>query len=304
MSDSRQLRGRERPAQDGGVAMSRRGLCAVNTLMCAMMRGSDTAARRGWKLVLVCAVLLGACRTPDTASGTALYVTTEFDPTLLLTQVRVWGTVEGQPFGPHVLPEQPTRLLSSGETLRVLLEDAANGAQAKVYMEGLRDSGVVARGEGSAQIRDGYEVAVTLRLEPPTSDTFCLGCAGCCKDGVCTDASQESCGTGGNACVTCDPRRTDTCDGRGVCVCGSNPACSELTVDRCMGGQCKCGSSGPCGQGQECVDGTCRCTTNSCAGCCSGNTCEPGNTKDKCGKGGEVCRKCNKNCNADRACIN
>ncbi|HEX5750835.1 MAG TPA: hypothetical protein VFZ09_31715 [Archangium sp.] len=270
-----------------------------------MMRGPDTATRRGWKLVLVCAVLLlGACRDSGTASGTALYVTTEFDPTLLLTQVRVWGTVQqGEPFGPHVLPEQPARLLSSGETLRVVLgDDAANGAQAKVYVEGLRDGSVVARGESTVQLRDGHEVDVTLRLEPSTSDTFCLGCTGCCDNGVCTSASPETCGAGGNSCVACDPRQADTCDARGVCVCGANPACSDLTVDRCVGGQCKCGSSGPCAQGQECVQGTCRCTPNSCAGCCANNVCEPGNLKDKCGKGGEACRKCNKNCNPDRTC--
>jgi len=277
----------------------------MNTLMCAMMRGPDTATRGGWKLVLVCAVLLlGACRDSGTASGTALYVTTEFDPTLLLTQVRVWGAVqEGAPFGPHVLPEQPARLLSSGETLRVVLGDGVtSGMQAKVYVEGLRDGGVVAQGQGTVQLRDGYEVDVTLRLEPSNPDTFCLGCAGCCKDGVCTTASLESCGAGGNTCAVCDSQRSDTCDARGVCVCGSNPACSDQTVDRCVGGQCKCGSTGPCAQGQECVDGTCRCTANSCAGCCLNNVCEPGNLKDKCGKGGESCRKCNRSCNADRTC--
>jgi hypothetical protein len=279
----------------------------MNTLVRVMMRGPGTAIRRNWKLVLVCAVWLGACRDPATASGTALYITTEFDPALLLTQVRVWGSVEGgQPFGPHVLPEQPDRLLSSRETLRVLLGDVPNGVQARVSIEGLRDHQVVARGEGTTHIRDGYEVDVTLRLEPASSDggTFCIGCGGCCQDGTCTGPSLRACGVGGNACVACDPVKTDTCDARGVCVCGSNPACAELTVDRCMDGQCRCGNSGPCAPGQECVDGTCRCTTNSCAGCCSGNICEPGNTKDKCGKGGEVCRKCGKGCNADRVCNN
>ncbi|MFY0563496.1 hypothetical protein ACN28E_06585 [Archangium lansingense] len=270
-----------------------------------MMRGPETATRGGWKLVLVCAVLLGACRDPATASGTALYVTTHFEPTLLLTQVRVGGAVEqAAPFGPHVLPEEPTRLLSSGETLRVLLGDVPNGIQAKVSVEGLRDGNVVARGESTVQVRDGYEVGVTLRLEPTTSDTFCLGCNGCCQNGVCTNATQETCGAGGNACVACDAVRTDTCDARGICVCGSNPACSELTVDHCVNGQCRCGSGGPCAQGQECVDGMCRCTANSCGGCCSGNTCEPGNTKDKCGKDGGVCKKCNKSCNAQRECTN
>ena len=222
-----------------------------------MMRGPDTATRGGWKLVLVCAVLLGACRDPATASGTALYVTTQFEPTLLLTQVRVWGTVEeGAPFGPHVLPEQPARLLSSGETLRVLLGDVPNGVRARVYVEGLRDGGAVARGEGTVQIRDGYEVEVSLRLEPASPGTFCIGCTGCCQDGTCIGATLETCGAGGNTCVTCDPARTDTCDARGLCVCGANPACTGLNVDRCENGQCKCGNNGPCAQGQECVDGS------------------------------------------------
>lgn len=273
--------------------------------MCAMMRGPDTATRWGWKLVLVCAVLLGACREEGTASGTALYVTTQFEPTLLLTQVRVWGTVdEGAPFGPHVLPEQPARLLSSGETLRVLLGDVPNGVRARVYVEGLRDGSAVARGESTVQIRDGYEVDVSLRLEPTNPDTFCIGCTGCCQDGTCIGATLETCGAGGNACVVCDPVRTDTCDARGLCVCGANPACTGLNVDRCENGQCKCGNNGPCAQGQECVDGTCRCTPDSCAGCCSGNICEPGNTRDKCGKDGALCKKCDKSCNADRVCIN
>ncbi len=197
-----------------------------------MMRGSGEwtggGSRVGWRgvLGLVCAVLLASCRDPAAASGTALYVTTAFDPTLLLTQVRVGGSVEGgQPFGPHVLPEQPERLLSSGETLRVLLEDEANGVRAKVYVEGLRDNLVVARGEGSAQLHDGYEVDVTIRLEPVPPDE-----------------------TGGG---------TGTPDG-----------------------------------------GSC----SGCDGCCSNNVCEPGNTRDKCGKGGGPCRKCKKNCSPDRTC--
>ncbi len=288
--------------------------------MCAMMRGSGEWAggwgRAGWRgiLGLVCAVLLVSCRDPAAASGTALYVTTEFDPTLLLTQVRVGGSVEGgRPFGPHILPEQPTRLLYSGETLRVLLEDVANGLQAKVYVEGLRDNLVVARGEGTAQIRDGYEVDVTIRLEPaapeepdagtPDGGVPCSGCEGCCSSGgTCSPRTFQTCGAGGSACVACDPARADACDTRGVCVCGSNPACSGTSVDRCVNGQCRCGSGGACAPGQECVDGTCRCSPSSCSGCCANNTCQPGNTRDRCGKGGEACSRCDKECRTDRTC--
>lgn len=287
--------------------------------MCAMMReaGECTGGwgRAGWRgvLGLVCAVLLASCRDPAAASGTALYVTTEFDPTLLLTQVRVGGSVEGgQPFGPHVLPEQPTRLLYSGETLRVLLEDEPNGVQATVYVEGLRDNVVVARGEGSAQLRDGYEVDITVRLEPAAPEDpntgnpdggVCGGCDGCCSSGgTCSPRTFQTCGAGGSACVTCDPARADACDARGVCVCGTAPSCSSARVDRCVNGQCQCGTGGACAPGQECVDGMCLCTPNSCSGCCSNNVCAAGNTRDVCGKGGAVCLKCNKACNADHTC--
>ncbi len=285
-----------------------------------MMRGAGERTggewgRVGWRgvLALMCAVLLASCRDPAAASGTSLYVTTEFDPALLLTQVRVWGSVDdGQTFGPHVLPEQPERLLHSGETLRILLGDTANGSQAKVLVEGLRDNVVLARGEGSAQVRDGYEVDVTVRLgaSPPPGDGgvpdggtgFCPGCAGCCMQGFCTRSSFSTCGQGGISCVACDPVRANACDERGVCVCGTGPACTGLNVDRCDNGQCKCGGSSACGPGQECVNGACRCTTNSCTGCCAGDTCEPGTSKDKCGQGGELCRKCDRTCSADRTC--
>lgn len=290
------------------------------------MRGSGEGAERvGWRgvLALVCAVLLAACRDPAAAAGTSLYVTTEFDTTLLLTQMRVVGSVESGPtFGPHILPEQQARVLNSGETVRILLGNVANGTNATVNVEGLRDRVLVARGKGTAQVRDGYEVDVTIRLEPtaPPHNTgdggtgntpdgggggggdFCAGCEGCCYNGRCTSPSFNTCGSGGIACVACDPARNDACDVRGVCVCGTGLSCEGLNVDRCVGGQCKCGSSSPCGPGQECVGGTCRCTPNSCSGCCAGNTCEPGNTRDKCGKGGEACRKCNKNCTPERTC--
>jgi len=284
------------------------------TLMCAMMRGSGegngVGAHAGWRgvLALVCAAWVGACREPP---GTSLYITTEFEPTLLITQVRVGGSVDGGlPFGPQVLPEHPERLLHSGETLRILLEEAPNGALATVYVEGLSNKGMVARGEGIAQIRDGHEVDLAIRLEPaslppppPTDGGFCVGCEGCCIQGRCTPSTFNTCGTGGISCVTCDPARTDTCDARGVCVCGTGPACSELSADRCVGGQCMCGGGPACAPGQECVDGTCRCTPNSCSGCCTANNvCAPGNTKEQCGRGGAACRKCNKNCNPDRTC--
>jgi hypothetical protein len=221
----------------------------------------------------------------------------------------VWGSVEGgRSFGPHLLPEQPERLLQSGETLRVLLEDAPNGAVATVYVEGLSNNGTVARGEGSVPLRDGYEMDITVRLEPSSSpgadggSSFCPSCAGCCYQGTCTTSTFNTCGTGGINCVMCDPARTDTCDPRGVCACGTGPACTWPAADRCVGGQCMCGGGAACGPGQECVDGACRCTSNTCSGCCSNNVCMPGTTRDMCGKGGQACSRCNKTCTADRTC--
>ena len=215
----------------------------------------------------------------------------------------------GQDFGPQVLPEQPERLLHSGETLRVLLGNAPNGGQAEVSVEGLRDNTVVARGTGRVQVRDGYEVDVSLRLEPVRSDggdgggdTFCTSCGGCCQQGFCATSTFNTCGTGGIACVACDPTRANDCDSRGVCVCGANPACSSVTSDRCVLGLCRCGNGPACAAGQACDKGSCVCTAKSCSGCCGvGNTCEPGTNKDKCGKGGEACRKCIK-CSADGTC--
>ncbi|MET0400757.1 MAG: hypothetical protein ABW123_00075, partial [Cystobacter sp.] len=231
---------------------------------------------------------LGACRDPAKVSGTALYVTAEFDPALLITQVRVWGDVDAQPhFGPEVLPAEARRLLNSGETLRVLLGDVPNGVRAEVHVEGLRDGTVVARGSGGSDIRDGYEVDVTLRLEATSGGgpepTFCVGCEGCCIQGQCTASTFNTCGTGGIACQTCDPNMATACDRRGVCTCGANPACSPKTADRCILGMCRCGNGQSCGPGQQCVNGQCLCSPESCSGCCSGNTCDEGVTPERCG---------------------
>lgn len=277
-------------------------------------------------MVLVCTVLLGACRNSE--SGTALYVTVNFDPALILTQIRIGGTVNGgTSFGPHDRPEPPERVLHSGETVRVLLPEAPDGARVQVYVEGLRERIPLARGESSGVVRAGQEVDLTLQLTPmgstpdggtPDGGTLpdggtsgepdggstptCDGCTGCCQGNQCTTRARNTCGLNGSACVDCG-WLADRCNESGQCACGSGPPCNGLGVDRCEGGQCKCGSSGPCGWGQECVSGTCRCTTTSCAsGCCKGDTCEPGTAKDACGTGGAACRQCNKRCNANGTC--
>src|SRR5262249_34394510 len=42
---------------------------------------------------------------------------------------------------------------------------------------------------------------------------------GCCSNQMCLQPSKMSCGTGGGACVTCDPRFADGCV-NGGCSCG------------------------------------------------------------------------------------
>ncbi len=115
-------------------------------------------------------------------------------------------------------------------------------------------------------------------------------------DGTCRARTFNTCGTGGIACKQCNPFTTNICLPQGVCGCGSGPACTWSKVDRCEAGQCKCGSSSACGPGQQCVDGECRCTPESCDGCCDGNTCKPGNEKSQCGSNGEACQKCRHGC--------
>ena len=112
-------------------------------------------------------------------------------------------------------------------------------------------------------------------------------------------------GKGGIACTPCDPRLASACDGRGVCACGANPACSARTADRCILGLCRCGNGSACGTGQACVNGQCLCSPETCAGCCAGNTCEEGtNNKDRCGRGGAACQKCSprETCSAAGVC--
>lgn len=260
---------------------------------------------------LLTLLTLAACRDPAAAAGTALFVTTEFEPSLNLTRLRVSGTADGAEVPTTLLPEDSSRELRNGETFRVLLDGAANGTQATVRVQGLRGDATVATGEATASVRDGYEVEVTVRLTSgPTPDggadggtgTFCLDCPdGCCRDGFCTARTFRTCGVGGVACEACDADRTDTCTPRGTCGCGTGPACG-LNADRCGGGKCACGNSAACSPGLACIGGACRCDPTTCNGCCEGNSCIPAPNKNQCGKGGATCKKCEKKCNPDGTC--
>jgi hypothetical protein len=282
-------------------------------------RQANTAARWAGSLCGLCllglAVLFGACRD---SVGTALYVTIDFDPSLQMDQLVVTGMVADSGIGPHQLPEQPERLLSTGETFRILLPSVPDKSEAVLNVEGLRESTRVAFGTSEAEVRQGSEVDVTVRLEPsggtpdggtPDGGTpdggFCPNCAsGCCMGGVCATSTFNTCGTGGIACVMCDPRVSNNCASAGFCACGQGPACDPLATDRCTNGQCRCGTNGPCGFGQECVAGRCECTPTSCGGCCFSNICAPGNNNSACGRGGTACVSCSrKTCSATGTCI-
>jgi hypothetical protein len=258
------------------------------------------ARMNGWRLpglwgVVLLGLLLGACRDASKASGTALFVTLDFPTTLFIDQLVVSGTVGENGIGPYVLPEQPERLLSNGETFRILLPSALDETPAEVTVEGLHEGTRVALGSGSVTTRKGREVELTVRMEPaaPVDPNFCVNCpTGCCMNGYCTVSTFQTCGTGGISCTTCNPATADACAQDGFCACGTSPACDPIASDRCDKGRCRCGTKEACPSGLQCVGGQCQCTTSSCSGCCDGNTCVPGNQRERCGTGGQGCRNC------------
>ncbi|MFL5347877.1 MAG: hypothetical protein ACJ8AT_24060 [Hyalangium sp.] len=258
--------------------------------------------------------LIGACRD---SVGTALYVTIEFPPSVRMDQLLVSGMVADSGIGPQAVPEQPERLLSNGDTFRVLLPSVPDKSEATLNVEGLHEGTRVAFGTSVVDVLQGKEVDITVQLEPtPTPDGgvpdggtpdagFCPDCAnGCCLGGVCTTSTFNTCGSGGVSCVMCEPRLSNNCAAAGFCACGQGAACDSRTADQCMNGQCKCGNSGPCGFGQECVSGQCKCTPSSCSGCCTFNVCAPGNSSNACGRNGAACVGCGKKmCSATGTCI-
>ena len=147
---------------------------------------------------------------------------------------------------------------------------------------------------------------------------------GCCSGNVClAGQTAGACGTGGNACSSCNSGNCNqgvcadctptNCNG-GCCtgsVCNapnhttgcqvSGGACiaCDTKSDNCAGGQCVCGATGAaCAPGQECVSSQCQCDTSSCSAagaCCSGSG--PGSTcvsatATTCGTRGAVCAMC------------
>jgi hypothetical protein len=116
------------------------------------------------------------------------------------------------------------------------------------------------------------QCAYTPVIDGPDPGGECgANASGHCCEGVCCDLGATECNPLGLCCVP-------NCTGR---QCGP---------DGC-GGSC-----GTCPAGQPCSeDGRCPCTPQSCPnGCCDedGN-CQPGNTLQSCGTGGEACEPCN-----------
>lgn len=64
--------------------------------------------------------------------------------------------------------------------------------------------------------------------------TSCPG--GCCASGACQAPSLTQCGTGGEACLTCNPTRANACNASGDCACGNGPACPNGLT--CQNGLC------------------------------------------------------------------
>jgi hypothetical protein len=106
-------------------------------------------------------------------------------------------------------------------------------------------------------------------------ETSCCTSADCGSGGTCA-GGDCTCRTGFKSCQgTCIP--DDAC-----CSADCGPC------ESCQGAACVF----ICQAEQECVSGQCRCTANSCDGCCDGNTCQDGDTTAFCGSDGETCDTC------------
>lgn len=268
---------------------------------------SHQGAQRGWRSagsarvagLLALLLVAGGCQDSSTAVGTALYVTAEFDPVLQLTQLQVAGEVEGDggAISPTLLPQTPERLLRSGETFRVLLPDAPDGAWATLRVEGRSSATPRAEGTTRARLRAGHEVDVTVRLTatsgPPDSGASCApDCDGCCLEGQCVSTAFARCGANGQACAACDPDRASACAPEGFCACGTGSACTRPEVDRCVAGECRCGTGPACGLNETCLNGRCWCGTG--GACGLGQACVGGECR--CGEGNA--------CDVGQACVN
>lgn len=110
--------------------------------------------------------------------------------------------------------------------------------------------------------------------------------AGCCAGGACKKSTSESCGTAGNACVSCKSAAAGHACLYGECGCSSNLDCADGDV--CDPALRRCGKS---------------CKTEPCAaGCCSPDgVCQGGKNASACGASG-ACADC-KSAFKGEACV-
>jgi len=77
---------------------------------------------------------------------------------------------------------------------------------------------------------------------------------------------------------------------------GCNKPCPKGATDRCEGGNCHCGATGPmCDNDLNCYKGACTCLVgfgSLCQGCCKSGVCEPGTEPAACGTGSVSCSVC------------
>lgn len=243
-----------------------------------------------WIASALCLIALGGC--PGT--GTSLLLELDASAVPGVEQFHVVGRQQAQLiFGPAIRPENANGALEGKQTLRILLPDEVAGAPVTVAVDGLIGGHSVAFGQGTADPIRGREVRVAIVLA--ASPTPCVDCTGCCNSGQCLGSSVAACGSGGVGCFPCDPILADRCSANGACTCGTGVQCQRVFgADRCDNGKCVCGNTtSPCAPGQECINGVCRCSENSCPGCCDSlNACKVGNSNTACGAGGVSCRPC------------
>ncbi len=234
-------------------------------------------------------------------------------------QLEVRGLRNGEPFGPQRLPETEGERFSGEQTVRVRF-NTPPGTPVLIEVDALDDGGVIAEGSAEATPRKGEEVELRIKLSDVTGEPGTDGgtdggtdagtdggepdagepdggdpdaglpdagapdagiscgqgtCAGCCQaNGTCVSVpSARACGLGGLGCIDCGEVRANTCSPSGLCSCGTRGS--------------------PCGEGQRCNGSICECDPNTCAGCCSGNDCRPGNTLSACDTGLDQCTTCN-----------
>jgi hypothetical protein len=253
--------------------------------------------------LVVALLALAACSDPAKANGTALFVVSNWDAGVEVTQLFFTGRLMGgsDVFKPSYRPDTAGGPLAPPQSVRVLLQPGFGGSPVTVQVVGYNADGTPAAfGSTGATLIDGVEVPVNVDLlpaaPPPPSDggsrpgdggVVITGgdCAQCTKScclhvfntAVCLsdvpgDLDKYACGAVGKTCRGCDPLIANACDVSAGCRCGTGPACA---------------------QGQFCNAGRCECGPPSCNGCCTlDGACVAGNAVDRCGSGGFRCELC------------